>query len=54
MNKNINRKIQNAPIENHRTAAWAEIKDVMPESKVSIPSISNVTLAKEWVEENQK
>ncbi|AFS79136.1 hypothetical protein Curi_c21320 [Gottschalkia acidurici 9a] len=54
MDKQIYRKKKNTTIENHQTAAWAEIVDVLPESKVTIPSVDNVELAKEWVEENQK
>ena len=54
MEKHIHRKRKNTPIENHSTAAWAEIIDTLPESKVTIPSVDNVELAKEWVEENQK
>ncbi|KXZ39864.1 protein of unknown function [Alkalithermobacter thermoalcaliphilus JW-YL-7 = DSM 7308] len=43
------------PIECQETAAWADIKKTIPESKVPIPSQSAVVEAKEWVEdENQK
>ncbi|PKM50866.1 MAG: DUF3787 domain-containing protein [Firmicutes bacterium HGW-Firmicutes-7] len=42
------------PIENHQTAAWADIEKVQPESRVPIPSQEAVDRAKDWVEENEK
>jgi len=42
------------PIENHKTAAWASIEKQKKVSRVSIPSISDVEYAKEYVEQNQK
>ncbi|MFZ5968746.1 MAG: CDIF630_02480 family spore surface protein [Bacillota bacterium] len=42
------------PIENHQTAAWANIEKQKPHSRVPIPNDKEVINAKEWVEENQK
>ncbi|MDI9475645.1 MAG: CDIF630_02480 family spore surface protein [Natronincolaceae bacterium] len=42
------------PIENHKTAAWSDIKDLKRESKVFVPSELEVRNAKEWVDTNQK
>ena len=44
----------NTPIENHQTAAWADIKNVLPESRVPIPREEAVDDAKDWVEQNKK
>ncbi|OPJ57188.1 CDIF630_02480 family spore surface protein [Alkalithermobacter paradoxus] len=53
--KKYKRQESYQPIENHETAAWADIDKTMPESKVPIPSQRAVVEAKEWVEdENQK
>ncbi|MGF7057233.1 CDIF630_02480 family spore surface protein [Brassicibacter mesophilus] len=55
MNKNkLKYKNTKLPIENHQTAAWANITDVKQVSRVPIPSLLEVINAKEWVEENQK
>lgn len=42
------------PIENHQTAAWADIETVQPESRVPKPREDAVDQAKDWVEENEK
>jgi len=42
------------PVENHTTAAWANIESVKPVSNVTIPSDFDVIEAKEWVDANQK
>ncbi|WP_425448088.1 CDIF630_02480 family spore surface protein [Dethiothermospora halolimnae] len=42
------------PIENHKTAAWANIEKIKRVSRVPIPSLLEVENAKEYVEENQK
>ncbi|MDI3548368.1 MAG: hypothetical protein PWR10_2020 [Halanaerobiales bacterium] len=47
-------KINEMPIENHRTAAWANIEKMKKESRVPIPNNIDVEFAKKWVEENQK
>ncbi|SDK76049.1 CDIF630_02480 family spore surface protein [Natronincola ferrireducens] len=41
-------------IENHQTAAWANIKDLKPQSRVPIPDEIEVRNAKEYVDTNQK
>ncbi|SHI22004.1 CDIF630_02480 family spore surface protein [Clostridium intestinale] len=54
--KNINEKEKDMslPIENHETAAWANIEGLKPISKVSIPNVSEVRNAKDWVDANEK
>lgn len=42
------------PVEEHDSAAWADIEQTKPHSGVAIPSEFNVEEAKEWVEINQK
>ena len=42
------------PIENHQTAAWADIKDLKQMFGIYIPSEIEVKNAKEWVDSNQK
>ena len=42
------------PIENHKTAAWANIDKKKKNSCVSIPSEDEVKNAKEYVDENRK
>jgi len=42
------------PIENQETAAWANIADMKPVSRVPIPDYVQVKNAKEWVDTNQK
>ncbi|MBF8984700.1 DUF3787 domain-containing protein [Lutibacter sp. B2] len=42
------------PIENQKTAAWANIHSLKLESSVPIPTESEVINAKEWVEDNEK
>ncbi|MDK2919395.1 MAG: hypothetical protein PWQ37_2128 [Candidatus Petromonas sp.] len=42
------------PIENHRTAAWANIEKLKNVSRVPIPTELEVEHAKEWVDKNQK
>lgn len=47
-------KFTKIPIENHVTAAWANIEDTKPISNVSLPNEIEVRNAKEWVDTNQK
>jgi len=47
-------KSMKTPIENHRTAAWANINETKPVSKVPIPSLNGVENAKEYVDANEK
>jgi hypothetical protein len=43
------------PIEEHNTAAWANIERFQSaESRVPIPDYEQVKNAKEWVDSNQK
>ncbi|MEF9992364.1 MAG: DUF3787 domain-containing protein [Romboutsia sp.] len=42
------------PTNSAETAAWADIDKLKPESKVSIPSLSNVEEAKDWVDNGSK
>ncbi|WP_273702739.1 DUF3787 domain-containing protein [Thermoanaerobacter sp. A7A] len=48
------KKPHKVPIENHKTASWANIQNVKEKSNVPIPSENEVINAKEWVEENKK
>ena len=52
--KNIREHLMLRPIEQHTTAAWANIEKVKEISNVSIPSEVEVWNAKEWVDTNQK
>jgi len=55
MAKNIDKpKNWKEPIEKHDTAAWANIADLKPVSRVHLPSEEEVENAKEYVEINQK
>jgi hypothetical protein len=47
-------KFMAIPIENHETAAWANIEKTKPLSNVSIPNEIEVINAKEYVDENEK
>lgn len=47
-------KNNSTPIENHKTAAWANIEKLKQTSKVPIPNETEVRNAKEWVDTNQK
>jgi hypothetical protein len=42
------------PIEQHDTAAWANIEKTKPVSNVTIPSEVEVRNAKEYVDTNEK
>lgn len=42
------------PIENHKTAAWANVSNMKPVSRVPIPDYVEVKNAKEYVDSNQK
>lgn len=45
------RKSKKRPIENHKTASWANINKKID---ITIPSIEQVENAKKYVDENQK
>ncbi|MTI49664.1 CDIF630_02480 family spore surface protein [Sporosalibacterium faouarense] len=47
-------KMNEMPIENHRTSSLANIESLKRVSRVPIPSILEVQNAKEYVEVNQK
>jgi hypothetical protein len=47
-------KFMAMPIENHETAAWANIEKAKPLSNVNVPDEWMVANAKEYVDENQK
>ncbi|OGO84857.1 MAG: DUF3787 domain-containing protein [Clostridiales bacterium GWE2_32_10] len=42
------------PIEKHTTAAWANITETKPVSKVAVPNQKSVRNAKDYVDANQK
>lgn len=42
------------PVENHQTAAWANIETKRKIAQTTIPTALDTEFAKEWVEENQK
>jgi hypothetical protein len=47
-------KSMKTPIENHNTAAWANVSEMKPVSNVTIPNEKEVRNAKEYVDSNQK
>lgn len=47
-------KNMSMPLENHKTAAWANIEHVKKNSRVPLPSTFEVKNAKEWVDNNEK
>ncbi|MDW7650570.1 MAG: DUF3787 domain-containing protein [Bacillota bacterium] len=47
-------KFMAIPVEKQDTAAWADIEEMKPVSKVSIPDEVDVRNAKEYVDTNQK
>lgn len=53
-NNTIKQNHENQPIEKHTTAAWANIENLKPISKVSVPSETEVRNAKEYVDSNEK
>ncbi|MGI6120030.1 MAG: CDIF630_02480 family spore surface protein [Desulfosporosinus sp.] len=54
MNNQNNQESKLRPIEQHTTAAWANIEKLKDVSNVTIPSEIEVYNAKEWVDSNQK
>lgn len=52
--KKNKRRFSGVPIENHITAAWANISETKPVSQVTIPDDFHVDNAKEYVDSNQK
>lgn len=51
-----NRKTKNqkTPVENHGTAAWANIESCKDVSNVTIPSEMQIDNAKDYVDDNEK
>lgn len=54
MTQNKYKENKAMPIENHATAAWANIEKTKPVSKVAIPNVLEVMNAKDYVDGNQK
>lgn len=52
--KNNKRLKAHRPIKSESTAAWANTENLQSETKVSIPSLSNVEEAKEWVDNGSR
>ncbi|WP_084284611.1 CDIF630_02480 family spore surface protein [Clostridium lundense] len=50
----VNTTSKKIPIEQHNTAAWANIESTKPQSQVTVPSETETFNAKEWVDSNQK
>ena len=47
-------KHMSTPVENHDTAAWANVNEIKPVSHVNIPDEVQIRNAKEYVDTNQK
>ena len=50
----LKRKIKNNPIENHKTAAWANTDNTKAISNVLIPKENGINNAKAHVDKNEK
>jgi hypothetical protein len=48
------RKRPKKPVENQKTAAWANMEKISRETNVSSPSLMQTINAKEHVDENEK
>ncbi|PAB58411.1 CDIF630_02480 family spore surface protein [Anaeromicrobium sediminis] len=48
------RKKIKKPVENHQTAAWANVEQLKGEARVPIPATLEVDNAREWIEQNEK
>lgn len=53
-NNKFKQRMNEMAIENHRTAAWANMEKMKDICRVPIPSIYDVKAAKEYVDTNQK
>jgi hypothetical protein len=53
-NNSIKKRTWDSQIEEHDTAAWANIEEEKPVSKVTVPSDDMIYEAREWVDENEK
>lgn len=47
-------KKEQRPVENHKTAAWANIENTDRASRVAHPGPAHAAEAKEYVDENEK
>lgn len=54
MTNNSNKDKCKESLENHKTAAWANIEKTKPISNVAQPSISQTNNSKEYADENEK
>ena len=52
--KKVKDKFMEVPIEQHVTAAWANIEKTKPVSNVGIPNEMDVSNAKDFVDSNEK
>jgi hypothetical protein len=52
--KEVNMDSKRRPIENHKTAAWADIMKTKRHSNVTIPQEEQIIHAKEHVDRNEK
>ena len=52
--QNTKKRLMLRPIEQHTTAAWANIEKLKEISNVAIPNELEVGNAKDWVDTNQK
>lgn len=51
---NNNRLTKHKPTNSEQNAAWANIDKLKAHSKVSVPSLSSVEEAKEWVDDGSR
>lgn len=54
LNNKFKQKMNEMPIENHQTAAWANIEKLEGEARVFNPGYLGAEQAKEYVDENEK
>jgi hypothetical protein len=54
MSNNYKEHSKEIPIENHQTAAWANITKTKPVSEVPLPNSAAVKSAKDYADENKK
>ncbi|MGI6751688.1 MAG: CDIF630_02480 family spore surface protein [Anaerovoracaceae bacterium] len=48
------KKQNEKPIENHKTAAWSNIDEISEDTNTAHPSLFQAINAKEYVDSNQK
>ncbi|MGL4343590.1 MAG: CDIF630_02480 family spore surface protein [Cellulosilyticaceae bacterium] len=50
-----NKRLNNTEcVHQENTAAWADEKEILPNSDVAIPSLDNTQNAKDWVDDGSK